>query len=389
MSGRRADRDAGGGKDRRTSGSTGRRSSHSHSRIVGLGHYVPERRVTSAELEQRLGLEAGWIVKRTGVAERRFAAPHEAVSDLAVAAGRRALDAAGLQGGDIDLILLATSTPDHLLPPSAPLVAQQLGSRAAAMDLAAACTGFVYALSLADGFVRTQNGRALVIGANVLSRRINLDDRASSILFGDGAGALVLAGDAEGSGYDYDYGKGAGDDGLSSGLLGQSLGSQGAHYDLIKFPAGGSRQPFSAATSPEDCAIKLSDGGAAFAAAIHSMAGTAEAAVANAGLSMSDVDWWIPHQANRRIIEAAGHKIGMPLAKTLFTIGEWGNSSAATIPLTLAHYWRRAGAADALKTAAAEALPGQNPGNEIRDGNIVLMTAVGAGFTEGSIVYRL
>src|SRR3984957_4641575 len=164
------------------------------SRIAGLGHYVPERRVENAEIEARLGLESGWIERRTGIRARRWAAPHEALTDLAMKAGDMALDDAGIARDDVALTLLATSTPDHLLPPSAPLLTHQLGlSNSGAIDLTGACSGFLYALALADGFVRTQGKPVLIVAANILSRRINPEERDSAVLFADAAGAMVLA----------------------------------------------------------------------------------------------------------------------------------------------------------------------------------------------------
>ncbi len=324
----------------------------SRSTISGTGYYVPEQQLTSPQLERDLGLAEGWIEQRTGVRTRHFAANDEAVSDLAFQASQAALKHAGMTGADMGLILLATSTPDHLLPPSAPLLAHRLGSHGGAMDLAGACTGFVYALTLADSYVRTHNQHALVVGANVLSRRINLQDPASSILFGDGAGAVVLSPTAD----------------PAKGMLAMHLSSQGQHYDLIKMPAGGSRQPFTAHTAPEDMAIKLADGKLAFSAAIESMISTAGIALEKAGLTPDDLTWWMPHQANRRIIEAAGRKIGIAPERVVFTIGEFANSSAGTIPLTLAHHWEA---------------------GHVKPGDIILMTGVGAGFTEGSVIYRI
>src|SRR3984957_16986263 len=199
------------------------------SRIAGLGHYVPERRVENAEIEARLGLESGWIERRTGIRARRWAAPHEALTDLAMKAGDMALDDAGIARDDVALTLLATSTPDHLLPPSAPLLAPQLNlSNSGAVDLTGACSGFLYALTLADGFVRAQGKPVLIVAANILSRRINPEEQESAILFADAAGAVLLA-PSDSSGI---------------GLLGVDLAADGSHYDLISIPAGGSRRPF-------------------------------------------------------------------------------------------------------------------------------------------------
>src|SRR5262245_57632975 len=215
------------------------------STILALGHYAPERRVTNSEIEDRLGLESGWIERRTGIRERRFAAPEEALSDIAVAAGTMALARTGFDPARIGLLVLATSTPDHLLPPSAPLVAHRLGlGGAGAIDMAGACAGFLYALAFADGFVRTQGAPALVIAANILSRRMDPGDRSSAILFGDGAGATLLAPS----------------DRKDTGVLGLSLESDGSGYDLIQITAGGSRRPFSCAgVTADDTLMRIAD----------------------------------------------------------------------------------------------------------------------------------
>lgn len=324
------------------------------SRIAGLGHHAPARRVPNAEIEQWLGLTPGWIEQRTGVRERRYVASDEAVTDLAVQAGKMALEAAGMAPSEVGLVLLATSTPDHLLPPSGPLLAYRLGcDSAGAMDLAGACSGFVYAATLADGFVRAQGRPALVVAANVLSRRINPDDRASSVLFADAAGAMLLEPAAD----------------EACGVEAAHLSSQGAHYELIKIEAGGSRRPFTEpGVTAEDCAIRISDGRSAFAAAIESMISTSQAVLQAAGQTVEAVDWWVPHQANLRIIEAAGRRLGIAPEKTLLSIADYGNSSAATIPFTLS-----------LKHSEGMVRPDAR----------ILATAVGAGFTEGALLLRL
>ncbi|MEE8530802.1 MAG: 3-oxoacyl-ACP synthase, partial [Hyphomicrobium sp.] len=186
--------------------------------IIGLGHYAPERRVGNGEIEQRLGLEAGWIERRTGIRERRYAARNEALTDIAVKAGDMALETAGIDRSNVTLTLLATSTPDHLLPPSAPLLAHRLGlTNSGGIDMAGACAGFLYALTLADGFVRTQRAPVLVVGANILSRRIDSTDASTSALFADAAGAVVLAPT----------------DRPNAGVLGAQLSADGSGYDLI------------------------------------------------------------------------------------------------------------------------------------------------------------
>ncbi|MCB0060263.1 MAG: hypothetical protein KDE45_24655, partial [Caldilineaceae bacterium] len=232
--------------------------------IIGLGHYAPGRIVTSAEIEMTMGLDAGWIERRTGIRERRFAADGEELSDMAVQAGDLALRNAGIAREAIALTILATSTPDHLLPPSGPLVAHRLGlARSGAIDMAGACAGFLYALAFADALSRTQRKPVLVIAGNILSRRINPDERASAVLFADAAGAVVVA-PTERQG---------------AGMLGCELAADGSGYDLIKIPAGGSRKPFAHARGPTDVLMAISDGRAVFVKAVDMMATTARTAL--------------------------------------------------------------------------------------------------------------
>lgn len=320
------------------------------SRILAFGRHAPDRRVDNAELEGRLGLEEGWIERRTGIRARRYAAPGEALTDIARPAAEAALAASGVARADIALTLLATSTPDHLLPPSAPLLAHKLGlTRSGAVDLAGACAGFLYALALADGFVRVHGRPALVVAANILSRRINPDDKVSAVLFADAAGACVLAPSRD----------------AGVGILGADLTSDGAHYDLIRIPAGGSRQPFSADLPPKDLFMEIADGPAVFAQAVGTMTKSAKVALSEAGLPASEVTRFVPHQANTRIFEAVRRNLGLAQESVVSTIAEFGNSSAATIPFSLA--------------ASAEAAP-------FRSGERVLLTAVGAGLTGGALV---
>lgn len=321
-------------------------------RILGLGHAAPRRVVENGEIERRLGLEAGWIERRTGVIERRWAEPGETLSGLAADAGANALAAAGTAGEDVALLLLATSTPDQPLPPSGPLVAHMLGlPRAGAVDLAGACAGFLYALALADAQVRATGRQALVIAANLLSRRIDPAERASSVLFADAAGAVLL---------------GPCDD-AGLGVIGQSLASDGAGYGLVGIAVGGSSRPFGADVATEETLMSIADGRGLFSAAVDMMAACTRAALADAGASPGAVDRFIPHQANARIFAAVGRKVGVPAAATVNTVARFGNSSAATIPLSLsiAH--------------------GERP---IGDGETLLMTAAGAGLTGGALVYR-
>lgn len=320
--------------------------------IIGLGHYAPTRIVTNHEIETDLGLEEGWIKRRTGIEQRRFAASDEALSDMAVKAGEMALANARINRTEIALTILATSTPDHLLPPSAPLIAHRLGlQRSGAIDMAGACAGFLYALTFADGFARVQQKSVLVIAANILSRRINPAERASAILFADAAGAAVVS-PTERPG---------------AGLIGCELAADGSGYDLIKIPAGGSRKPFHPELGPTDVLMEITDGKAVFVKAVEMMAGTARRAMATAQCDAGNIAHWLPHQANTRIIEATRHKLAIPADRTLVSVEEYGNSSAATIPFT-------------MSLLAAE--------RKYCRGDIVLFTAAGAGLTGGSIVWR-
>jgi 3-oxoacyl-[acyl-carrier-protein] synthase III len=320
--------------------------------IKGLGHYAPERRVPNAEIESRLGLETGWIFRRTGIEARRYVADDEALSDIATAAGNLALANAKAERKSVALVLLATSTPDHLLPPSAPLVAHQLGlTNAGGIDLAGACGGFIYALTLADGFVRMHNAPVLVIAANVLSRRVNPNDRASSVLFADAAGAVLLSPS----------------DRAEAGVAGADLVAKGSRYDLIKIPAGGSRTPFNALTNATGTLMVINDGKAVFSEAIDMMTAAARAALTMAGLEVQDISRFIPHQANARMMDRVAHKLSIQPDKMLSTVREFANSSAATIPFTLS-----------MSTAS----------NPIQRGETLLMTAAGAGMTGGAVVFR-
>ena len=320
--------------------------------IIGLGHYAPERIVPNAELEARLGLDAGWIKRRTGIDARRYAANDQALSDLAIRAGDMAITRAGLAREDIGLLLLATSTPDHLLPPTAPLVAHRLGlTNSGGIDMAGACAGFMYALTLADSYVRSQGTTVLVIAANILSRRINAAERASSVLFADAAGAVLLAPSTR-------------DD---SGVVGAHLAALGEHYDLISIAAGGSRKPFTRDLDASETLMILSDGQAVYSKAVAMMTNAAEIALLKAGIAAADVEHFIPHQANARMMETVAHQIGVKPESLRTTVAEFGNSSAATIPLTL--------------SASAQE-------HAYKQGDIVLMTAAGAGLTGGAAVFR-
>ncbi|WP_062227328.1 beta-ketoacyl-ACP synthase III [Aureimonas frigidaquae] len=319
-------------------------------RIAGLGHHVPGRKVANAEIEAMLDLEAGWIERRTGIRSRYWAQTGDTLSELATKAGHKALEASGLPRSHIGLVLLATSTPDHLLPPSAPLVAHKLAlANAGAVDLAGACAGFVYALAFADGFVRLQNKPALVIAANILSRRINMAERATAVLFADAAGAVVLSPS----------------DRPSQGILGASMAAEGSGYDLIQIPAGGSNRPFGPELELAQTQMTIADGRAVFTRAARMMTASSQGALAAAGLAAQDISRFVPHQANARIFDAVCDTLGMDRDRTVRTIAEYGNSSAATIPLS-------------LSISHAE--------RPFRPGETLLLAAAGAGLTGGALI---
>lgn len=325
-------------------------------RIVGLGHATPRRIVSSAEIERELGLEAGWIERRTGVRTRRICGPEESCSTLAVDAGRRALDRSGIAPTDIGLVLLATSTPDHLLPPTAPVVAERLGCRrAGAVDLAGACAGFLYALILAAAQVEVSGRPALVIASNVLSRRLDPLDPSARALFADGAGAVVLSD------------KSTNIDQLAR-LEAGVWGSDGTQADAIRIEAGGSVRPIDFDAIEEGLHyLRIEKGSRLFVAAVEGLARVGAAALDRAGLTSIEVDLWVPHQANARILERAGARLGVDHSRCFSILEEWGNSSAASLPT-------------ALSLASERGL--------ISKGKNVLLTAVGAGLVEAGVVLR-
>ncbi|WFU12266.1 beta-ketoacyl-ACP synthase III (plasmid) [Rhizobium sp. CB3090] len=320
------------------------------SRLAGFGHAVPSRIVHNAEIESQLGLEEGWIERRTGIRSRHWASEGDTLSGLAAEAGKMALEDAGIAPGEIAMTLLATSTPDHLLPPSAPLLAHKLGLRnSGAIDLAGACSGFLYALTLADGFVRAHGRAVLVVAANILSRRINPAERASAVLFADGAGAVVLAQCRDGQ----------------SGLKAAVMASDGSGYDLITIPSGGSNKPFSPETAADQVLMTMRDGREVFSRAVDLMTRTSRQAMDEAVVTVSAIDRFIPHQANLRLCDAVRHNLELEESKLVSTIAEFGNSSAATIPLSLSVENRR---------------------KPFKSGEHLLMTAAGAGLAGGAVI---
>ncbi len=319
--------------------------------ILGLGHHVPARKVMNAEIEAGLGLEAGWIEQRTGIRSRFWALPDDTLSDLASAAGELALTQATINRTEIGLLVLATSTPDHLLPPSAPLVAHKLGlTRAGAVDLAGACAGFIHALAYAESFVRLHKRAALVVAANILSRRINRDERASSILFADAAGAILL---------------GPSDD-ANQGILGLSLASDGSSYDLIKIPGGGSNKPFDEFMDISETQMTITDGRDVFVKAVDMMTSCSREALHLAGVHLTAITRFIPHQANIRMMNAVAKNLKIDELKIVSTVVEYGNSSAATTALSLS-----------IANQTKPFLPGEK----------LLLAAAGAGLTGGALVF--
>lgn len=319
-------------------------------RIVSAAAAIPEQSTSSEEIEARLGLEPGWIERRTGIRRRPTASQGEATSDLAVRAGREAIARSGIPTGDIGLVLLATSTPDHLLPPTAPLVAHRLGMKAGAVDLAGACSGFVYALVLGASWADSSLKAVLVIGANILTRRMNTADPSTVALFSDGAGAVVVL------------------PSQPTRLLGSHLSSDGSAYDVIGIRAGGTREPLTLESLKEGHNLMaIRRGGALFRQAVHAMEDAGRESLKIAGLRSSDVSWWIPHQANVRIIQDAGALLGIGPESTINVVAQYGNSSAATIPI-----------------AMAEAL-GQG---RLKPDDTVLLTAAGAGLVTAGAVFR-
>ncbi|CAM2008052.1 3-oxoacyl-ACP synthase III family protein [Acanthopleuribacter pedis] len=322
-----------------------------YAQITGCGHDTPERVVANHQLEERWSLPQGWIKRRTGIEQRSWAKPDQAVSDMAIAAGIRALTDADLDPGRVDLVILATSTPDYLLPPTAPFVAAKMGcTNAGAFDLAGACCGFLYGLSMAESHVALRHQVVLVIGANLLSRRLKPDDPATACLFADAAGAVVLQPSE-----------------TPTGLLGVAQGANGAQWDTIMIAEGGSRANFGAGTwKRRGHLMTMKNGGSLFREAVHDMATVGRQAMADAALQMDAIDWWIPHQANGRLIEEARKALDVPVEKTQNRVARFGNSSAATIPLV-------------LSVAVAE--------GEIQRGQTLLLTAVGAGMLRMGLVW--
>ena len=317
--------------------------------VVGYGHYLPERIVENAEFESSLDTTDEWIRTRSGIERRHFAAERQHTSDLAAEAAKAALEQAGLTAGDIDAIVVATSTPDLTFPSVATMVQQKIGmERGFGFDVQAVCAGFVFALTTANGLILSgQAERVLVIGAETFSRIMDWTDRGTCVLFGDGAGALILeAQECAGTTAD-------------RGILSADLNSDGRYKDMLFVDGGVS----STGTSGK---LRM-QGNALFRQAVEKLASTADAALHKAGLTHSDVDWIVPHQANIRIIQGTAKKLGVPMERVVLTVQDHGNTSAASIPL-------------ALSVGAAT--------GKIKTGDLVLTEAIGGGLAWGAVAIR-
>lgn len=316
-----------------------------YSKIIGTGSYLPAKVLTNYDLEKMVDTSHDWIFSRSGIVERHIAAEGEMSSDLALHASRRAIEAAGIGADEIDMIIVATTTPDHIFPSTACILQDKLGIKSAiAFDVQAVCSGFVYALNTADLYIRGGQARnVLVVGTEVLSRVLNWQDRTTCVLFGDGAGAVVVQ------------------QSDTPGILSAKLHADGSYRGMLSAEGRISNgkivgEPF----------IKM-DGQAVFKFAVKVLSEVVEEVLADNKLQGTDIDWMVPHQANTRIIEATAKKLGLGMDKVVVTVGHHGNTSAASIPL-------------ALDTAARD--------GRIRSGQNVLMEAVGGGFTWGAVLVR-
>ena len=320
-----------------------------YSRIAGTGSYLPEKVLTNADLEKMVDTNDEWIVSRSGIRERHIAAEGETTGDLAFHAATRALEAAGLAAADIELIIVGTTTPDLIFPSTACLIQHRLGANGCpAFDVNAACSGFVYALSVADQFIRSgQVKNALVVGAETLSRMVDWTDRSTCVLFGDGAGAVVLTAGAE------------------AGIVSTHLHADGGKKALLYNPVGVS-VGFDAELP--NCGVKVMMAGSdVFKYAVKALDSVVDETLAANGLDKSDLDWLIPHQANLRIIEATAKRLDMPMERVIVTVHKHGNTSSGSVPLALD---------EAVRTG------------KVKRGQLLLLEAFGGGFTWGSVLLR-
>ena len=330
--------------------------------VAGWGYALPVRRVTNDDLAQTLDTSDEWIVDRTGIRERRVSGAGESTAPLALSASRAALDRAGLAAADVDVVVVATSTPERLIPATAAIVAAELGITAGAFDLNAACAGFVYGLTttaalIGQGIVRT----ALVVGADTLTRFTDPDDRATSVLFGDAAAALVLAGTGTSTP------AAAGPGPAAPGLVACDLVGDPGGIDLLVVPAGGSARPATADTVAAREHYLQMDGREVFRRAVRAVAASVDRTLARAGCTADDVAWFVPHQANARIVDAVLPRVGIPPERTVSNVDRFGNTSAASIPLALAE---------------------EADSDRLANGDLVLVCGFGAGLTVGTALWR-
>ncbi len=320
--------------------------------ILGIGSYVPEKVLTNKDIEKMMDTSDEWIVERTGIRERRIAAEGQATSDLATTAALRALEDARINADELDLIIVATVTPDMAFPSVACLVQNNIkATKAAAFDITAVCSGFVYGISIGSQFIKTGVYRkVLVIGAETLSKITDWTDRNTGMIFGDGAGAVVLSETLP------EY-----------GILGINLGADGAGGDLLKIPAGGSRQPASAETVAGRQHYIYMNGNEVYKFAIKVMGESANKALENANLTAADITYLVPHQANIRIIQAAAKRLGLPMEKVIVNVDKYGNTSAASIPLALD---------EAVKSG------------RIKNGDVLVLVGFGGGLTWAASVIK-
>jgi 3-oxoacyl-[acyl-carrier-protein] synthase-3 len=317
--------------------------------LVGTGSALPRRSVSNAELAERVDTSDEWIVERTGISNRHIAAPDETTSSLATDAARKAIEAAGFEASSIDLIVLATATPDQTFPATATIVQNNLGCRGGiAFDVAAVCSGFLYAVGVADSMLRSGMAkRALVIGSETFSRILDWEDRTTCVLFGDGAGAIVLEAQEQ--------------DGESArGVLATRLHADGAHNQLLYVDGGPS-------TTGTVGKLRMK-GREVFRHAVVNLAEVLKEVLEETGHSPEDIDWLVPHQANARILDATARKLNLPAEKVVMTVGQHANTSAASVPLALDHAVRD---------------------GRIREGDLVVLEAMGGGFTWGASVIRI
>ena len=319
-----------------------------YSRIAGTGRYLPERILTNADLEKMVDTTDEWIRTRTGVERRHVASEDQTTSDLCVEAAKIAMEAAGVSYTDIDLIVVGTTTPDLMFPNIGTLIQDRLDIHGCpAFSIEAACTGFIYALTTADKFVRAGESKcALVIGAEIITKLVDWSDRSTCVLFGDGAGAVILQPSEE------------------EGIISCHLGADGQYKDLLYYPVGASKDLHKAGL--EGARIIMS-GNEVFKVAVKTLGGVAEKALKSNNIDKDDLDWLIPHQANLRIIQATAKRLGLPLEKVILTVQDHGNTSAASVPMAL-----DVGVRD----------------GRVQRGQLVLMEAFGGGFTWGSVLMR-